>query len=71
LAQYLWLRDQTTTTVEGAVAQVRTRASQIKADVRDKAEELQQQGQDMLVEQLDRVSAAAETGKKVIQGKHR
>jgi gas vesicle protein len=63
------LRDQTAATVEGAVAQVRTKAGQIKADVSDKANELKQQGQDVLVEQLDRVSAAAKTGKKAIKGK--
>jgi gas vesicle protein len=63
------LRDQTAATIEGAMVQVRTRAGQIKTDVNDKAKELKQQGQDVLVEQLDRVSAAAETGKKAIRGK--
>ena len=63
------LYDQTTASVKGAMAQVRTRAGQIKADVSDKAKELKQQGQDVLVEQLDRVSAATESGKKAIQGK--
>ena len=65
----LELRDRTTATMEGAVAQVRTKADQIKTDVSDKAKELKQQGQDVLVEGLDRVSAAAKSGKKAIRGK--
>jgi gas vesicle protein len=64
------LRDQTTASVEDAVSQVRSKADQIKDDVSEKAKDLKQQGEDVLVEQLDRVSAAAETGKKAIQGKH-
>lgn len=56
------LRDQTTSTVENTVAQVQSRASQLKADLGEKATNLKQQGQDVLVEQL---SAAA----KKIQGK--
>jgi gas vesicle protein len=64
------LRDQTTASVEDVVVQVRTKAGQIKDDVSEKAKELKHQGEDVLVEQLDRVSAAAETGKKAIQGKH-
>lgn len=74
------LRDQTTATVEGTVAQVRTKADELKSTVNDKAQELKstvtgkaneikQQGQDILVDQLDRVSAAAKNGKKAIQGK--
>jgi gas vesicle protein len=64
------LRDQTTASVEDAVSQVRSKAGQIKDDVSEKAKDLKQQGEDVLVEQLDRVSAAAETGKKAIQGNH-
>jgi gas vesicle protein len=64
------LRDQTTASVEDAVSQVRSKAGQIKDDVSDKAKDLKQQGEDVLVEQLDRVTAAAETGKKAIQGNH-
>jgi gas vesicle protein len=64
------LRDQTTAKVENAVAQVRTKADEVYASVSDQAKELKQQGQDVLVEQLDRVSAAAENGKQAIQGKH-
>ena len=63
------LYDQTTATVQGAMAQVRTKAGQFKSDVSGKAKELKHQGQDVLVEQLDRVSAAAKTEKKAIQSK--
>jgi gas vesicle protein len=56
------LRDQTTSTVENTFAQVHTKASQLKADLGEKATNLKQQGQDVLVDQL---SSAA----KKIQGK--
>jgi gas vesicle protein len=50
------LRDQTVKAVEGAVAQVRGKASQITDDVRKQAGELQQRGQDMLDGQRDHLS---------------
>lgn len=56
------LRDQTTSTVENTFAQVQSKASQLKADLGEKATNLKQQGQDVLVDQL---SSAA----KKIQGK--
>jgi gas vesicle protein len=62
------LSDQTTATVGDVVSQVRTKSDEVKANVSEKARELKKQGQEVLVEQLDRVSAAAETGKKAIQG---
>ena len=46
------LRDQTTATVENTVAQVQSKASQLKADLGEKATHLKQQGRDVLVEQL-------------------
>lgn len=67
--QKVWeLRDHTTASVEDGVEQVRAKADHLKAKVNDKAKELKQQGQEVLVEQLDRVSTAAENGKKAIQG---
>ena len=60
------LRDRTTETVEDAVAQVKSKTHEITAGVRGKAEELQHQGQELIAEQLDRVSAAAEAGKAAI-----
>lgn len=56
------LRDQTTSTVENTFARINSKTSQLKADLGEKAVQLKQQGQDVLVEQL---SAAA----KKIQGK--
>lgn len=64
------LRDQTTSSFEDVVSEVRSKAGQIKDEVSEKAKDLKQQGEDVLVEQLDRVTAATETGKKAIQGKH-
>jgi gas vesicle protein len=63
------LSDQTTSMAEDAIKQVRTKTDQVKTTVSEKAKELKKQGQEVLVEQLDRVSNAAESGKKVIQGK--
>jgi gas vesicle protein len=61
------LRDRTTETVKGTVTQAKTRANQIKADMQIKVGNLQHQGQDMLARQLDRLSNAAEAGKKAIE----
>ena len=62
------LREQTADTVKDAVAQVKSRGHQIKGDVREKADDLQHQGVDVLVEQLDRIAAAVEAGKKSLKG---
>jgi gas vesicle protein len=61
------LRDQTTKNVKKAVAQVRSGTDKLTSDVQDKAEELKQLGQDKLVEQLDRVSAALDTSKTAVE----
>lgn len=61
------LREQTADTVKGAVEQVKARGHHIKDGARDKAENLQHQGVDVLVEQLDRIAAAAEAGKKALK----
>jgi len=63
----LKLRDQTATTMNDTIAQVKSKADQIKADVQIKAQDLRHQGQDLLVKQLDRVSHVAEAGKKALQ----
>jgi gas vesicle protein len=63
------LRDQTATSMEGAMTQIRTTAEQIKTDVSDRAKSLKKQGQDVLSNQLESLSDAAKNGKKVIQGK--
>ena len=55
------LRDRTTEVVTDTIAQVRTNASKLTADLKDRS-------QAMAVEQLDNVSDAAQAGKKAIQG---
>lgn len=62
------LRDQTSKMIEDTMAQVRSSTDKISMSGRVKAEELLQQGQTLLVEQLDHVSEAAEAGKKAIKG---
>jgi len=61
------LRDQTTKNINKAVKRVRSETSRITTKVREKAEELKELGQDKLVEQLDRASAALETGKNAVE----
>lgn len=63
----LELRDRTSETVKETITQAKSKANQIKADVQIKAGELQHQGKDLLAKQLDRVSHAAEAGKKAIE----
>ena len=62
------LREQTTEAVEDAMAQARTKGRQIRADVREKADELQQRGQAVLDEQKEHWSALVEAGKTAVQG---
>jgi len=62
------LREQTTEAVEDALKQTRTKGRQIRADVREKADELQQRGQAVLDEQKERLSALVEAGKTAVQG---
>jgi gas vesicle protein len=61
------LRDRTTGIVEDVMAQVRTDRNRFTLEGRKKAKELMHQGQELVVEQLDRVSEAAQAGKKAIQ----
>jgi gas vesicle protein len=61
------LLDRTTKNVKKAVAQVRTETNRISTQVQEKAGELKQQGQEKIVESLDRMSAALDTGKKAVE----
>jgi gas vesicle protein len=65
--QTIQLRDRTTTNIKKAVAQARSGTDKIMAEVQGKAGELKRLGQDKLVEQLDRVSAALDTGKTAVE----
>jgi gas vesicle protein len=62
------LRDQASETVEDAVDQVRTEGHRIGRSVRKEAGHLQQRGQDVLDEQMQRVSSVVEAGKSAVQG---
>jgi len=61
------LRDRTTEMMEDTMEQVRSNADKMAASGREKMEELKHQGQELAVEQLDRVSEAVQAGKKAIQ----
>ena len=61
------LRDRTSDSVRQAVSQARSRADELTSNVRDTASSLQNQGKDIAIEQLDRVSSAAQSRKKAIQ----
>jgi gas vesicle protein len=61
------LRDRTTGMMDDTLAQVRLNADKIAAGGRQKAEDMKHQGQELLAGQLDRVSAAAQAGKKAVQ----
>jgi len=61
------LRDRTTEMVDDVMAQVRSDRKKITMGGRHKAQELFEQGQALVIEQLDHVSDAAKAGKKAIQ----
>jgi gas vesicle protein len=61
------LRDRTTGIVEDAMTQMRRDSKKITRGGRQKAKELLEQGQALVVEQLDHVSEAAQAGKKAVQ----
>lgn len=62
----LELRERTAGMMEDTMAQVRSNADKITIGGRDKIKELKQHGQDLLVEQLDHASEAAQAGKRTI-----
>ncbi len=61
------LRNRTTKNIKKAVAQVRSETNRITSEVQEKAGELKQLSQDKLVEQMDRVSAVLDAGKKAVE----
>jgi gas vesicle protein len=61
------LRDRTTGMMEDAMARARLNANKLTLDGREKLKELKQHGQEMAVEQLDRVAEVAQAGKKALQ----
>lgn len=61
------IRDHTTDSVKDAVSQVRARAQGLASDMGDKVNDLQNQGKDIAIDQLDRVSKAAQAGKRAVE----
>ena len=61
------LRDRASGMMEDALAQARLDGNKFTVEGRQRARELLHQGQALVVEQLDRVSEAAQAGKKAIQ----
>lgn len=61
------LRDRATELVEESVNQVRSTTDKLSLSGRQKAKELIEHGQALVVEQLDNVSQAAQAGKKAVQ----
>jgi gas vesicle protein len=61
------LRDRTTEMVEDAMAQARLKANKLTIGGREKIKELKEHGQELVAEQLEHVSEAAQAGKKAIQ----
>lgn len=61
------LRDRTVEIANSAVEQVRSETHELSTGVREKAGRMKELGQDELVKQLDRVSAALDAGKKVVK----
>jgi gas vesicle protein len=61
------LRNRTTKRIKKAVAQVRSKTNRITVEVREKAGDLKQLGQDKLVEQMDRVSTVLDAGKTAVK----
>jgi gas vesicle protein len=66
-AKGIELRDRTSEMMEDAMGQMRLDGNKIVVGGRQKAEELLQHGQEVVAQQLDRVSKAAQAGKKAIQ----
>jgi gas vesicle protein len=62
------LRDQASDSLDDAVAQVRVTARQIKTEISDKAEELQERGQELVDEQRERLKALRHDGTRALHG---
>jgi gas vesicle protein len=62
------LRDRTNEMVEDTMTQIRSGANKITIGGRQKFKDLKHQGQELVVEQLEHVSEAAQAGKRAIQG---
>jgi gas vesicle protein len=67
LEKSIELRDRATEMVEDTVQQVRLNTDKLTISGRQKTKELLEQGQALVIEQLEHVSQAAQAGKKAIE----
>ncbi|MFO7583168.1 MAG: YtxH domain-containing protein [Anaerolineales bacterium] len=61
------LRDMATELVDDTASQIRSKANEFMASSRKNLMQLKHQGQELAMEQLDHVSAAAKAGKTAVQ----
>lgn len=62
------LREQTTDTIEDGVSGARARAQDVKTNIHERSEALQQRGQDTLDDGKERFATAVDAGKSVVKG---
>lgn len=62
------LRQQTTDAIEDGVSEARTRAQDVKTNIHERSEALQQRGQDAVDDGKDRFATAVNAGKSVVKG---
>ena len=60
-------KDRTSETVKDTVSQVVSKAGNLSGGLKGKSQDFKHRGQDVLIEQLDRVSEAVEAAKKAIE----
>lgn len=63
----LELRDQTVESIKGAMEQVSSRGRELADEVKEKAENLQEQSRETLAHQFDRIAGVAKAGKKAVR----
>lgn len=61
------LKDRATDTAQRTVSQAKSKAQQLASDAKDKASDLQSRSMNAAADQLDKVSKAAQSGKKAIR----
>jgi gas vesicle protein len=64
----LELRDQAANAVEDALVQTRAKAHQLRSNIEDQAEAMQQRGFEIVDEQKERLSSLVAAGKTAVQG---
>ncbi len=62
------LRQQTTDTIEDGVSEARARAQDVKTNINERSEALQQRGQDAVDDGKERFAAAVNAGKSAVKG---